>query len=138
MNYDDCMWAYIKGDLDRVFGYDGIDWELFGFRIEDIRWAVSRGYQSPNNDGIMISLFPIYNLNQFNEATGFMFNSHPDFKIVTSEEAFRINSELILKNAENEIELAKIPSEDDIYKSQILLLLTKLSVQLEERSQDSM
>lgn len=133
MNYDDCMWAFIRGDLDRIFGYNGIDWESFGFEIEDIRWAVQRGYQASEKTGDMVSLFPISNLNRFNDILGIVFNNgNPNYRIVASEEAFRINSTLILENAEKEIEQAAIPSEDDVYKSQILLLLTKLSVQLDE------
>lgn len=129
------MWAYIEGDLDSIFGYTSIDWASFGFSIPDLRWATAHHYQLPGLNGVTVTMLPIHNLELFYATLGGIFtNENPKYRVMTQAEIDEIHSKLLLEDAEQTIVASKIPSEEDVYRSQILLLLTEIKLQNQNRS----
>lgn len=121
-------WAYIEGDLDVVLGYSSIDWEGFGFTIRGIRWAVQNQYQLPNEDGTMISLFPIENEGLFNERLGTVFSGKSSkYRIVNQAECDTIHERLVaLAQQQAEVQ-ARTATIEEAAQSEQLLLLTEIA-----------
>lgn len=120
-------WFYIEGDLDIVFGFDNFDFRDFGFSIADVRLANQNQYQLDNEDGVMVTLYPISNMEQFTFRLGSLIESQSQkYRVITSEEAQEIHERLLaLFNERIEAESA-IPTEDEILTAQQLLLLTEI------------
>ena len=79
--------------LDR--NKDGIiDWEVCGFNLMEISKAVRNGCQGYNQDGLYVSVLPIYDETQINKTLGGLIavkDTETRFsKIITEEEANQI------------------------------------------------
>ena len=69
-NINIIKWVRLEGDLDFFFGTGGIDWEGHGFSVPLIREAVKAGFQWSNDNGDLVSLFPVSDEIVFNSAFG--------------------------------------------------------------------
>ena len=137
LNYN---WLYIEGDLP--------DWlnpsyETVGFTREGIAWAVHQRYQLADTNGVMVSLFPIEDLELFQATAGQLItqqsaateeitlppwrrNGGGVCRVITQEECDAIHARLLALDEKRRAEMAKIPTEEDIYRAEQLLLLTEL------------
>ena len=64
LNYN---WLYIEGDLP---DWLNTSYETVGFTREGIAWAVHQRYQLADTNGVMVSLFPIEDLELFQATAG--------------------------------------------------------------------
>lgn len=130
-NMNIIKWVRLEGDLDFFFGTGVIDWEGHGFFIPLIREAIKAGFQWTNDNGDIVSLFPVSDEITFNTVFGPLLENYPIMcRCVTEEEA--ISERDVHKAAADAAaeEAANTPSQDDIYKAQQLLLLTEISNKL--------
>ena len=143
MNFN---WFYCEGNLTPLMSGGQIPWEAYGFRSAGITWAVANRYQLPNADGVTISMFPIENEELFEQTVGQLIaqvgqaRSRQDestapwlripenipYRVISQEECDTIHAQLLAEAQARETEAANIPTEDDIYKAQELLLFTEL------------
>jgi hypothetical protein len=143
MNFN---WFYCEGDLTPLVSGGQIPWEAYGFSSAGVTWAVANRYQLPNGDGVTVSMFPIENEVLFHQTVGQLITqvkqarSRQDestapwlripenipYRVITQEECDTIHAQLLAEAQAREAEAANVPTEDDIYKAQQLLLLTEL------------
>lgn len=137
-------WFYCEGDMPEILTWIG--WEGCGFSRAAVAWAVANSYQLNNEEGALVSMFPIEDevlfsqtvgaylaqLEQFrsqtNTSTLAPWQKLPDgqMRIVTQEECDAIHTRLLALEEQRQAETANIPTEEDIYKAEQLLLLTEL------------
>lgn len=151
MNFN---WFYNEGDLTMLCDSSGaINCENFGFTTDGVRWAVANGYQKADENGIMISMFPIEDEDRFRATLGEFINQVAQIsaqtdtatiapwhiaagtqncRVVTQEECDTIHTRLLALDKARQEEAASIPSEEAVYKAQQLLLLTEISNGLTE------
>ncbi len=138
-----CKWLYIEGDLPDwlASGYEAV-----GFTREGIGWAVQNLYQLPNEDGVTVSMFPLEDEECFVQTIGPELEwqarmaaqpenaalppwhraSATSCRIITQAECDAIHARLLALHEQRLAEMANIPTEEDIYRAQQLLLLTEL------------
>lgn len=137
-------WFYCEGNLPNLL--KSIGWEGCGFSMEGIAWVVANGYQLNNENGVLVSMFPIEDEVLFDQTLGayltqleqFRNQTDPDtmapwqmppdgqMRIITQEECDTIHTRLLALEAKRQEEMAAVPTEEDIYKAEQLLLLTEL------------
>ena len=155
----DLNWLYIEGNLGMVFGNQsgGVNWEGYGFSVAGVGWAVANGYQKTNENGVMVSLFPIEDEEIFRQSVGVFLDQlaqlrsqvdasalppwqqipgDQQIRVVTQEECDAIHARLVALEAARQEEEALTPTEEDIYKAQQLLLLTEINNKLSADTAD--
>lgn len=136
LNYN---WLYIEGNLP--------DWlspayEAIGFTQEGIAWAVQQKYQLPDANKVMVSMFPIEDMELFSETVGQLLarqstatedttlppwrQSSGVYRVITQEECDAIHARLLALDARRREETAATPTEEDVFRAEQLLLLTEL------------
>jgi len=147
MNFE---WLYVEGNLDILCDSTGaINWDAYGFTVPAIRWAVANGYQKPNENGTMISMFPIENKELFDKTLGAVIaqldqantidtsapwrqvSTNGHYRVITQEECDTIHANLVALEKSNQEEAALTPSDDEVYRAQQLLFLAKINNNLE-------
>lgn len=120
-------WVRFEGDLDFFFGSGSIDWEGAGFSIPLIKEAVKGGFQWSDENGNLISLFPISDMIRFNSYFSDALANLPQMCHTVSEDEAVAERDAHKVVADAEAEAARnTPSEEDVYKAQQLLLLTEI------------
>ena len=127
MNY-----FYYKGNLSNVMDFSRSNpWPHYGFETRQIAKAVQQGFQQQEEDGEMVSIFPIANEVIFYQAMESAMAEEPDICKVMAEDAAIAERDRLKEINDAKAEAAKnIPSEEDTYRAQELLLLTQISNKL--------
>ena len=139
-----CSWLYIEGDLPDwlASGYEEV-----GFTRAGIAWAVQQRYQLENADRVMVSIFPIEDMERFQATAGQLLAqqgaaaaaaaedtalppwhrvSATNCRVITQEECDAIHTRLLALDARRREETAVTPTEEDVFRAEQLLLLTEL------------
>lgn len=126
-------WFYAEGNLDEAFNcFNNFDLTNYGFTTIGIRWAMKHSFQMPNEQGTMITMYPIEDLDLFNEKMGWAISvNNPRVRILSWDEVSAIHEDLLEKARIRAEEMAKIPTPEDEYKAQQLLLLAKINNKLD-------
>lgn len=137
-------WFYCEGDLPEIL--TSIGWEGCGFSRVAVAWAVANSYQLNNEDGALVSMFPIEDEASFGQTVGAylarmeQFHDQADpstlapwqktlygqMRVISQEECDTIHTELLALEERRQTEAANIPTEEDVYRAEQLLLLTEI------------
>lgn len=137
-------WFYCEGDLPDIL--TGIGWDGCGFSRAGVAWSVANSYQLNNKDGVMVSLFPIEDEASFSQTIGAYiaqldqlrsrtkpstlapWQRFPDgrMRVITQEECDTIHAQLLALEEQRQAEITNVPTEEDVYRAEQLLLLTEI------------
>lgn len=139
MYFNNRNFLLATNNLDILFDGNFSSWEAFGMKTAEIAKAVQLGYQFSFNSGKMVTIFPISNLSQFYNMCSTALNDYPsEYKVISRDDAIMA---LEIASQEAEAEAAALEEEhrkqvtdEDVYRAQELLLLTKIANRLGDTS----
>ena len=110
-----------------------IDWQGYGFDPRQVSRAVSNGCQQMDN-GKLVSMLPIADEELLRTKLADYLECGEDsfgyYRILPEAEAMALRDSLKAVNDAEAARLANIPSDEDTYRAQQLLLLTEISNKL--------
>lgn len=126
------QYFYTTEPLMYVFGPGEFRFSSFGMEDRQVALAVQDGFQQPGEDGKgVVSILPISDEKLFGSKLGHLLEQANDtYKVLSEAEAIAERDRLKqLAQAREEVE-KNIPTEEDIYKAQQLLVLSEINNKL--------